>query len=318
MPKVSVITPCFNAERFVRETIASVAAQTLGDWEHVIVDDGSTDQSAAIVEAACRRDPRVKLIRQANRGVCAARNAGFRASDPASQYLLFLDADDCLEPRMLDALVGHLDAHPAAGIAYCNYRHIDESGQELPFHPVPRYVPWGLGMRRLPDSEPRTPLVSIIGGAPVFESLSVLRRSVFLKTPGWNESLGQHHEGVELFVRMVLLAEVHYVPERLYRYRQHGGQSSRDPSKFVRQLQKVTDLLTHLDGTSAAEQRQVLAALQFCQGRLRPWGGMVTGFRHARRGRWVLGARFIVGAALRYAASLFPRQSIVNCCQVNL
>ncbi|HEY2584253.1 MAG TPA: glycosyltransferase family A protein [Tepidisphaeraceae bacterium] len=312
MPKVSVITPCFNAARFVGQTIESVAAQTLADWEHVVVDDGSTDGSAAVVEAACRRDLRVRLVRQPNRGVCAARNTGFRASDPASQYLLFLDADDCLEPRMLEVLVGYLDARPTVGVAYCDYSLIDASSHELSCRPpVPRYVPWGLGLRKLPPSEPRTPLVSIIGGAPVYESLSVIRRSVYVRTPGWNEGLGQHHEGVELFARLALLEEVHFVSERLYRYRQHAGQSSRDYSKSCRQTRSLVDRLLGLGDTSSSARREILAAMWFCHGRMGPWTGIVSGIEHARKGQLILATRFIFGGAWRYAASLLPFKTMM-------
>jgi GT2 family glycosyltransferase len=310
MPKVSVITPCFNAARFVEQTIQSVAAQTLTDWELVVVDDGSTDASDAIVEAVCRREPRVRLLRQANRGVCAARNAGFRASDPDSQYLLFLDADDYLEPRMLEVLSGYLDAHPEAGVAFCDYSRIDESGQPLQAEPrIPRYVPWGVGMRKLAASEPRTPLEALVAGAPVLESLSLLRRATYQRTPGWSEALGQHHEGTELFVRMGLLSEVHFVPQTLYRYRRCSGQASENAEKQLRQSRRITEFLNNLSGIDPADQRKVRAAMRFYRYRSGPLNGVVAGLRHARHGHLLKAGRFFGGAAWRYAASFWPLDS---------
>src|SRR5438309_11153343 len=116
MPTVSVIIPCFNTAAFVGTAIRSVVAQTLGDWECVVVDDGSTDGSAAIVEALCANEPRLKLIRKANGGVCTARNAGFRAASPEGRYLIFLDADDCLEPQALEIMTRYMDERPEGGV----------------------------------------------------------------------------------------------------------------------------------------------------------------------------------------------------------
>jgi glycosyltransferase involved in cell wall biosynthesis len=307
MPKISLITPCFNVAPFIGEALASVAAQTVTDWEHVIVDDGSTDDSGAIVEAVSARDARVKLLRQTNRGVCAARNAGFRACSPSSQYLLFLDADDYLEPQMLEVLCGHLDVHPEAGIAYCDYSRIDESGRPLPAEPpIPRYVPSALGMRQLPPSEPRTPLESIVCGAPVLESLSVLRRSAYEQTPGWPESFGQHGEGTELFTRMALVSEVHFVPRPLYRYRKRAGQSTSDELKKARQSARLRERLGKMPGITPAQQQQIRAALRFVHYRAGPLDGVMAGLRHARRGELRRAARFIMGAAWRYPISLWP------------
>ena len=309
MPKVSVITPCFNAARFVEQTIESVAAQTLTDWELVVVDDGSTDASGAIVETVCRHEPRVRLLQQANRGVCAARNAGFRASDPDSQYLLFLDADDYIEPRMLEVLSGYLDSHPEAGIAFCDYSRIDESGRPLQAEPrIPRYVPWGVGVRKLAASEPRTPLVSIVAGAPVLESISLLRRRTYQRTPGWSEALGQHHEGTELFVRMALLSEIHFVPQTLYRYRRCAGQASENVEKKLRQAHRVQEFLSDLSGIEPNDQRKVRAAMRFHHYRAGPLNGVVSGLKHARNGHFLKAARFVGGAAWRYVASFWPLQ----------
>ena len=101
MVKVSIITPCYNAEKFIGKAIESVRAQTFTDWEHIIVDDGSTDNSAEIIASYTEIEPRLKLIRQSNNGMCMTRNNGFKFCSEQSQYLLFFDADDCLEPQML-------------------------------------------------------------------------------------------------------------------------------------------------------------------------------------------------------------------------
>ena len=93
-----MVTPCYNGSRYLGDCVASVKSQTLQDWEMVIVDDGSTDDTADVADKLAEDDGRVRVIHQANRGAAAARNAGAAASAP---YLLFLDSDDVLAPAML-------------------------------------------------------------------------------------------------------------------------------------------------------------------------------------------------------------------------
>src|SRR5262249_2614238 len=132
MPRVSVIVPAFDAGPYLDETIASVAAQSLADWELTVVDDGSGDGTAAIAEAWAKPDARVHVVRQPRRrAVAAARNAGLRAADADAPYLLFLDADDCLEPTALAVLAGYLDDRPGVGMAHCAYTLIDGQGHPL-------------------------------------------------------------------------------------------------------------------------------------------------------------------------------------------
>ena len=106
MPRVSIITPLYNAQAFIEDTIKTVVAQSFTDWEYTIVDDGSKDGSPDIVRRYAASDPRIKLIVQPNGHVCNARNNGFAASHPASQYLLFLDHDDVLESNFLERMDG--------------------------------------------------------------------------------------------------------------------------------------------------------------------------------------------------------------------
>src|SRR5689334_866082 len=90
-PLLSVVVPVYDVERYLDECLASLAAQTLRDLEVVVVDDGSPDGSAAIAEAWARRDPRFRLVRQANHGLGHARNTGARHA--AGTYLAFVDSD---------------------------------------------------------------------------------------------------------------------------------------------------------------------------------------------------------------------------------
>ena len=107
MPQVSVVIPAYNAEKYLPETLGSLRAQTLTDWEALIVDDGSTDATAQIASAAAADDARFRVLTQENAGVSAARNHGIR--EACGTYILFLDSDDLLERDALRAFTQALD-----------------------------------------------------------------------------------------------------------------------------------------------------------------------------------------------------------------
>ena len=102
MPLVSVIIPAYNAEDYISQCLSSVLSQTLSDIEVIVVDDGSTDRTASIVEELTHRDGRIRLIRQENQCAGVARNKGMEVAE--GKYLYFLDADDWIEPDSLEKL----------------------------------------------------------------------------------------------------------------------------------------------------------------------------------------------------------------------
>ena len=116
MPRVSVIVPAFNYAQYLGEALGSMLAQTFADWECVIVDDGSTDDTPAVARGFVARDPRFRYVRQDNAGLAAARNRGLAES--TGEYVQFLDADDRLSPRKLEKHAAFLDAHPDVEFVY--------------------------------------------------------------------------------------------------------------------------------------------------------------------------------------------------------
>lgn len=125
---VSIITPLYNGERFVGHTVESVLAQTYPDWELIVIDDGSTDGGAALVRRYADKEPRIRLLQQANRGCAAARNRGL--SEAQGRYYCFLDADDYWDPAFLEEQLRFMQLHDAA-IVTCSVRRVDEHGQEI-------------------------------------------------------------------------------------------------------------------------------------------------------------------------------------------
>lgn len=132
---VSIITPCYNGERFVAQTIRSVLAQTYENWELLVVDDGSGDSSAEIIRGFAESDSRIRLIQQENAGSAAARNAGIRAAQ--GRYLALLDADDLWEPEFLARQLEFMESRNAVCVC-CAYRCIDEESKEVHAPVVPK------------------------------------------------------------------------------------------------------------------------------------------------------------------------------------
>lgn len=126
-PAISVIIPAYNAERTILDTIYSVLAQTFANFELIVINDGSTDQTPELVCSV--QDPRLKLFNYENAGLSTARNRGIERS--IGQYISFLDADDQWTTDKLELQLKALQQNPQAGVAYSWTTYIDEQGKIL-------------------------------------------------------------------------------------------------------------------------------------------------------------------------------------------
>lgn len=115
--QVSIIIPAYNATKTISKTLESLQAQTFTNWQIIVVNDGSTDQTQKLIESWQERDQRIKLINQANQGVSSAKNIGIDQAD--YDWLLFLDADDRIYPQHLEKLTNKLISNPSLDFAYC-------------------------------------------------------------------------------------------------------------------------------------------------------------------------------------------------------
>jgi len=137
-PLVSVITPVYNSSKFVGEAIRSVQAQTFTDWEMIIVDDCSTDNSVQIVEAFVHKDDRIQLIKLAtNSGAAIARNSAIEVTQ--GRYVAFLDSDDLWLPVKLEKQLAFMQANDYP-FSYAAYDKVDENGQVFGHIGVPDRV----------------------------------------------------------------------------------------------------------------------------------------------------------------------------------
>lgn len=314
MPLVSVITPCYNAERFIAQTLQSVSSQTLKEIEHILINDGSPDHSAAVIRETWELSPgdcslKRVLISQKHAGVARARNNGYKTASPESRYLLFLDADDCLEPDMLAKMTAHAEKHPEAGLVHCDYQFIDEQANPVDIkEDKPRYAPEGRWVRTLKPQETETPFVSIFALAPLIPSVTLVRRSAYEKTSGWDETFGHHREDVDLFFRIAIQSKVHFIPGKLVKRRRHSHQNTADSSRrdfFIAQDRKLYEKWKKMEGLTPEQMKTVREAFRFKEGRLESYLAFRRAGDYLRNGKPLLALRFYAGGTRRYLSSFF-------------
>lgn len=173
MPVVSVVMPAFNAGRYIRPAIDSALAQTFADLEILVVDDGSTDDTAAIVARAVAKDPRVRLLRQPNGGVSVARNAALRVA--RGKYIALLDSDDVWHTGFLEAQIALLESRPDIAIVTANAFLLGGPRDGQPARPFP-------------DPRPHPTAAEMIGDETAVFIMSVFRRAVGETIGGFDET----------------------------------------------------------------------------------------------------------------------------------
>lgn len=228
---VSVVVPAYNAAGTLDETLRSVRAQTHRALDIVVVDDGSTDATAAVAQAHMDADPRVRLIRQANGGVAAARNTGWRAA--RSDYIALIASDDLWAPAMLEKLLAAMQAGGSRiGVSYCFFTKIDAEGMAPPFH----YPDPCTG-----DVLDKILLHNFVGCG----STMLVRREALLATDGFYDSLrAAGAQGCDDYLFCCRAAEhFHYacVPEVLVGYRDTPGGISSSAGRMLRSWMLVAE-----------------------------------------------------------------------------
>lgn len=126
MPELSIIVPVYKVEKYLPRCIDSILAQTFGDFELILIDDGSPDGCGRICDEYARKDKRIVVIHQKNMGVSAARNAGLDIA--RGRYIGFVDSDDWIEPQMYEVMMDAIREN-GADMAVCGVRYADEDGK---------------------------------------------------------------------------------------------------------------------------------------------------------------------------------------------
>ena len=210
MIQVSVIMPCYNASQYIGEAIQSVQSQSFIDWELLIVDDGSTDDSAQIVQGYVARDTRIRLIQQSNSGACRARNNGIEHA--RGEFIKFLDADDLLESNCLQDQVCQIQSLQLNQIPFGDYYNIDKDGKIVSEYKFNKHQELKNDQVFFFFSEWR-----ILISAPLH------RTCLLRKINGFDESLKRGQES-DMHLRLAL-ADVEFVyrPCITFRYRDHNA-----------------------------------------------------------------------------------------------
>ena len=173
LPLVSVIVATYNYGHLIGQTLESTQAQTYQNWECIVIDDGSTDNTSKVVACYKEKDDRIKYIHQKNRGQAAAKNNGIRNS--AGKYLQFLDADDLIESKKFERQVEYLEQHPEVDIIYGSVRYFSTENTDERL-----YSMWGGNRPWMPEvsGQGEDILLALSGGNIMAVNSALIRRSI--------------------------------------------------------------------------------------------------------------------------------------------
>jgi glycosyltransferase involved in cell wall biosynthesis len=210
---VGVVVTTYDHARYLPESLGSIVGQSRPVDAIVVVDDGSTDDPAAVVA----RFPRVRLIRQENRGLAAARNAGLAALD--TTYVVFLDADDRLAPQAIACGLACFDRAPDCGLVYGGHVYIDADGHEIGC----RYDP--------PGDEPYLQLLR--GNFIAMHGTVMYHRAKLIEAGTFDETL-RRCEDYDVYLRMARRFPMAGYADQVAAYRLHGSNMSADHAAMLR------------------------------------------------------------------------------------
>ena len=212
-PALSVAMSVYNGERFLVEAIDSILAQTFGDFEFLVLDDGSTDGTADIIRDYAVRDARVRPIIRENRGLVASLNQ--LLAEARAPIVARMDADDNAAPERFATQLAFLAENPDHGVVGCWSLDMDENG-----------APYKAGGRDHPVTHEDL-LHNIRHGGPLLCHPSVMyRRDLVLGAGGYHAAF-RHCEDLDLWLRLASITRIANIPVRLIRYRHYMGQVSK-------------------------------------------------------------------------------------------
>lgn len=203
--KVSIILPTYNGSRFIREAVDSIVSQDFENWELVIIDDCSTDDTPSILAELAQADSRIHVYRNAeNKKLPASINAGF--SHTVGEYVTWTSDDNMLGSAALSTMVKELDSHPDVDLVYCDIAYIDQDGQPL-------FLPGGVGP------------VSLLYFYNTVQACFMYRRGLQEELGGYDESLFLV-EDYDFWLRANRSHKIKHIKSKdtkLYLYRTHPG-----------------------------------------------------------------------------------------------
>jgi glycosyltransferase involved in cell wall biosynthesis len=239
MSLVTVIMPAYNVAPYLREAVESVVAQTYREWELVIVDDGSTDETAAIARDCLKFDDRIRLVRQENRGLAGARNTALR--EGRGQFFALLDSDDLWDPEFLESQMQVFARHPETALVSGSARFLGGPRSGEPTRPILRGAPV-LTLEQMISDE-----------AAVF-IMTTFRREV-VDTIGLFDAAKRRSEDWDFWLRAVSAGFVfrrNWTPLGSYRIRE-GSLSQNTPAMLQEMLHTLGKVRPHCTPGSGAQ-----------------------------------------------------------------
>lgn len=241
-PLISVITPTYNRANYLHEAIDSVLNQSYSNFEHLIIDDGSTDNTEELV-ACYLNSQKVRYFYQENQGQSVARNKG--VTQAKGEFICFLDSDDRWKLHKLKASLAAFEQHPEVDVVYGDYEFIDQHGKKLKLKNMPRYS------GRISKELIKDNCVSMN---------TTMVRAKTVKAIGGFSSHVKVADDYDLWLRLSAKSKFLYLPEVLADYRVMKNQISYDTK---RRLDSNTEIITRFlesnpDLLSATEQKEAL------------------------------------------------------------
>lgn len=205
MIKVSVILPVYNGGKFIAETIESMLSQTIKDFEVLVVDDGSTDDSKEIIQKYISNSNReIRYFYQENKGIAAARNKGIKESN--GKYIAFLDQDDLWLPEKLERQVKYLEENPDTALVYTDSIRFGDCSNAWKLTPYEGKV-----------------FLQLINGNFISALTVVVRREVFKKVGCFDEDRNlMGCDDYDMWLRIASIYKIGYINEKLARWRAHS------------------------------------------------------------------------------------------------
>jgi glycosyltransferase involved in cell wall biosynthesis len=223
-PEVSVLIPSYNHAHYLVYALESVVSQGFSDWEAIIIDDGSTDDTQRV--AAQFDDPRIRYIYQENQGLSAARNTGIRAAD--SETIALLDADDIWQDDYLEKMMAPLISQPEVVAVYSGYQYIDKDGRNIG---IPN-------LTTVPPEEFEDNFID--NGNWLIPSGVVFRKNIAIKEGCFDESL-RAVEDAFMWAKLSNHGSFVGIPLPLVGYRRHDSNMSNDPQRMVSSSYKILE-----------------------------------------------------------------------------
>jgi glycosyltransferase involved in cell wall biosynthesis len=211
VPTVSIVIGAYNAERYLAQTLDTLLAQTLRDFELIVVDDGSADATPHILEEYEKNDPRVRPLRITHAGIVDAANAGIAAA--RSDLIARADSDDLYMPQRLEKQVEYLNAHPEVVAVGSRMMVIEPYGS-----------PVRMSDHKLTHEEIEADLLRGVGWA-MPQPVAMLRKDVALRVGGYRNKY-PWSEDLDLFLRMAEAGRLANLPDVLAKYRHHPGSTN--------------------------------------------------------------------------------------------